>query len=221
MLLFAEVDTAHAASTCLSIGGGASQGSVGTALQFTAQCCSAAPTLPDHGWMLGGLLLVIGLLAMGRASKLASLTVLMAIVSFARPASGQSCGGPFSWQAQSASETFTGTGPSFSFTPTAPGTFVVTLADSVETAPSVTVQVLSLVISQVQTRGLSGASDEFVEIYNPAPGPMTFDATWVVKMMSATSGCGTSYTTLFSGGGQVIPSHAHILYSSATGTSET
>ena len=69
-----------------------------------------------------------------------------------------------------------------------------------------------LVISQVKTRGMNGGSDEFVEIYNPGNVAVTFDATWTLQDQSAATGCGTGYATRFTGAGQVIPPHGHILY---------
>jgi hypothetical protein len=80
-------------------------------------------------------------------------------------------------------------------------------------------------ISQVKTRGLNGGSDEWVEIYNPASTPVTFDATWALKARNATlglSGCATvAYGTRFNGGGQAIPGHGHILYANSAGFSES
>ena len=138
-----DLGVSRAASACLSIGGSTAPVSLGATLQFTAQCCSAVPALPDHGWGLATLLVITGMLALGgrRAKKIGLLTLSIAVLGFARPATGQSCGAPFSWHAQSANEVFPGTGASFSFTPTLAGTFVVSLSDSVETAATVTVQV--------------------------------------------------------------------------------
>ncbi len=71
-----------------------------------------------------------------------------------------------------------------------------------------------LFISQVQTRGDAGGNDDFVELYNPTDAPVTFDVTWTVKARSALPGttCTTnSLATRFSGTGQIIPPHGHIL----------
>src|SRR5262249_23618669 len=90
------------------------------------------------------LLLVAGVLVLGRAKRLGIGTLLLGCVAlFARPAQAASCGAPFQWQAQSARELFTGTAASFSFTPLLPGTVVITLSDSSEAASPVTVQVVS------------------------------------------------------------------------------
>jgi hypothetical protein len=52
-----------------------------------------------------------------------------------------------------------------------------------------------------------------------------FDATWSLKARNATagmSGCVTAgYGSRFTGGGQTIPAHGHILYANATGFSES
>ena len=73
-----------------------------------------------------------------------------------------------------------------------------------------------LVLSQVQSRGVLGGSDEFVELYNPTSGPVTFDASWTVKARSATGGvaqcANAAMTTRFAGAGQIIPAHGHILH---------
>ena len=79
-----------------------------------------------------------------------------------------------------------------------------------------------LLISQIQTRGINGGSDEWVELYNPGSAPVTFDSTWSFDARSATGGCVTgSYTTRFSGAGQIIPAHGHILYANSFGFSES
>lgn len=77
-----------------------------------------------------------------------------------------------------------------------------------------------LVISQVQTRGDNGGNDEFVEIYNPSSAPVLFDASWSLKARSAIGGvssCTTnSLATRFTGGGQTIPAHGHVLFTNMT-----
>jgi hypothetical protein len=144
---FASFD-ARAAS-CLSISGSTSPVPLGATLQFSAQCCAATPALSSAtAWALGGATLVLGLLATGRVGRKAARHNLFLLVLFEllalqeRPVSAQSCGGPFHWTAQSGPQQFTGTGPTFSFTPTSAGTFVVTLQDATETATA-TVSVLA------------------------------------------------------------------------------
>ena len=66
-----------------------------------------------------------------------------------------------------------------------------------------------LVISQVQTRGDAGASDELVELYNPTGSPVIFDNTWTLQARSSTS---ANYTSRAIGAGQSIPAHGHILF---------
>jgi hypothetical protein len=65
-----------------------------------------------------------------------------------------------------------------------------------------------LLISEVQTRGSAGASDEFVEIYNPMSVAVTFDATWKLESRSSVAG---AYSGRFAGSGQSIPPHGHLL----------
>jgi hypothetical protein len=80
-------------------------------------------------------------------------------------------------------------------------------------------------LSQVKTRGLNGGADEWVEIYNPGTVAVTFDSSWALKARNATVGtssCATAlYGTRFTGGGQMIPPHGHILYANAAGFSES
>ncbi len=80
-------------------------------------------------------------------------------------------------------------------------------------------------LSQIRTRGLNGGLDEWVEIYNPGPTPVTFDSTWGLKARNATGGVSTcataNYGIRFNGGGQVIPAHGHILYATDAGFSES
>jgi hypothetical protein len=82
------------------------------------------------------------------------------------------------------------------------------------------------VISQLQTRGVTGGLDEFVELYNPGSAPVTFDSSWSFQVRNASSGlsgcAAANYATRFSGTGQVIPPHGHILFVNTSGNySET
>jgi len=79
-----------------------------------------------------------------------------------------------------------------------------------------------LVISDIQTSGKNGASDEFVTLYNPTENPITIDAAWMLKSLRLTSPPG-SYQTRWTGGGgpASIPARGHYLivgssYSGAT-----
>jgi hypothetical protein len=77
----------------------------------------------------------------------------------------------------------------------------------------------NLVISQVQSRGTGGGNDEFIEIYNPTASSITFDATWSVTDRNATGGlgsCTTAASTLYTGTGQVIASHKHLLLTTSS-----
>jgi hypothetical protein len=65
-----------------------------------------------------------------------------------------------------------------------------------------------VVLSEIRSRGPGGASDEFVELYNPTSQPVTLDNTWKLEVRSATA---ASYSTRFTGAGQVIPAHGHFL----------
>ncbi len=76
-----------------------------------------------------------------------------------------------------------------------------------------------LVISQVQSRGTAAGNDEFVEIYNASSAPITFDASWTVTVRNATGGVATcaaaTPSVLFTGSGQVIGAHKHLLFATS------
>jgi len=65
-----------------------------------------------------------------------------------------------------------------------------------------------LVISEVRSRGLSGAADEFVEIYNPTSAPVTLDPLWKIESRNAG---GSVYATRWTGSGETIPAYGHFL----------
>ncbi|HVY49220.1 MAG TPA: hypothetical protein VHB21_25190, partial [Minicystis sp.] len=75
----------------------------------------------------------------------------------------------------------------------------------------------ALVISEVQSRGSAGGNDEFVELYNPTASAVVVDATWTLLFRSIESGCSTTDELLFTGAGQSIPSHGHLLVAAAGG----
>jgi hypothetical protein len=66
----------------------------------------------------------------------------------------------------------------------------------------------SLVISQIRSRGAGGASDEFVELYNAGASSVTLDNTWTLDGRSST---GSSFSGRWTGAGQLLPSHGHLL----------
>jgi hypothetical protein len=74
-----------------------------------------------------------------------------------------------------------------------------------------------LYLSEVQTRGDAGGSDDFVEIYNPTNIAVTFDSTWTVWTRSAATNPCAALNKRITGSGQVIPPHGHALFANATG----
>jgi hypothetical protein len=73
-----------------------------------------------------------------------------------------------------------------------------------------------LVISEVRSRGASGAADEFVELYNPTSSAVTLDSTWT---LTGRADNGANYTSRWAGSAsKSIPSHGHFLIA---GTSYT
>jgi large repetitive protein len=75
-----------------------------------------------------------------------------------------------------------------------------------------------LLISEVRSRGKTGAGDEFVELYNPTDAAVTADARWTLQARSAVGDCATlTPVDLWTGSGEVVPAHGHLLIA-ATGT---
>ncbi len=74
-----------------------------------------------------------------------------------------------------------------------------------------------LVISEIRSRGAGGASDEFVELYNPTSSAVTLDSTWKLEGRSNSTG---AYSGRWTGTGKVIASHGHFLLG-GTGYAQT
>jgi hypothetical protein len=66
----------------------------------------------------------------------------------------------------------------------------------------------SVLISEVRSRGVGGAADEFIELYNPSDTDVTLDASWTVDGRSDTS---KAYSARWVGTGLPIPAHGHFL----------
>jgi hypothetical protein len=69
-----------------------------------------------------------------------------------------------------------------------------------------------LVVSELRTRGPAGATDEFVELYNPTDQDVVLDDTWVVDARSWSAG---DYGQRWAGAGEVLPAHHHYLIGGA------
>jgi len=65
-----------------------------------------------------------------------------------------------------------------------------------------------LVLSQIRTRGLSGASDEFVELYNAGSSPITLDTGWTLVARSSNA---ATFGTRWTSANQVVPAEGHLL----------
>jgi len=63
-------------------------------------------------------------------------------------------------------------------------------------------------ISEVRARGLGGANDEFVELFNPGTSSLVLSSTWTISSRSDSAG---SYTVRYTGAGQTVPAGGHIL----------
>lgn len=65
-----------------------------------------------------------------------------------------------------------------------------------------------LVISEIRSRGVGLASDEFIELYNPTSSAVTLDTGWLVEGRSAAV---SGYAKRWQGSGKSIPAHGHYL----------
>ncbi len=74
---------------------------------------------------------------------------------------------------------------------------------------------MHMVISEVRTRGVAGAGDEFVELYNPTGAAILLDASYTLSARSSTA---PSYTTRWTGTGQMVGAHRHFLIAGANYT---
>lgn len=70
-----------------------------------------------------------------------------------------------------------------------------------------------LLISELRTRGPTGAADDFVELYNAGSVPVTFDSGWTLESRSEGA---PSYTVRYTGAGQVIAPRQHLLLVGST-----
>jgi hypothetical protein len=69
-----------------------------------------------------------------------------------------------------------------------------------------------VLLSEVRTRGQGGTHDELVELYNPLGVAVTLDAGWTLHVRSAIGACASNAEkVLFTGSGQVIAPHGHLL----------
>lgn len=98
-------------------------------------------------------------------------------------------------------------------TPTATATFTPT---AIFTATNTPIPAAHVVISEFRTRGPKGASDEFVELYNPSGADINIGG-WVIKR---SSGCGSTINTLVTIDNNVIlKAGQHYLLASNTNSS--
>jgi len=102
-------------------------------------------------------------------------------------------------------------------TATVTATLGASLASATITITPATCSTAHLVISEIRSRGAAGASDEFVELYNPTNAPVTVDASWTLEARSNTA---TAYSSRWAGSGIGIPAHGHFLLAS-TGYTQT
>jgi hypothetical protein len=65
-----------------------------------------------------------------------------------------------------------------------------------------------LVISEIQSRGAAGGSDEFIDLYNPTGAAVTLDSTWSIE---ARSNASSSFGSRWAGTSKPIPSLGHYL----------
>jgi len=67
-----------------------------------------------------------------------------------------------------------------------------------------------VVISQIRSRGVGGATDEFIELFNPTNAPVLLDSGWTLDARAA-SLTSVVYSNRWTGAGSVLPPHSHFL----------
>jgi hypothetical protein len=65
-----------------------------------------------------------------------------------------------------------------------------------------------VVFSEIQSRGVKGGADEFIELYNPTANDITLDNTWTIDGRAHDK---AMYSARWTGTGKVIPAHGHFL----------
>jgi hypothetical protein len=76
-----------------------------------------------------------------------------------------------------------------------------------------------LLISEARTRGVGGSLDELVELYNPGKIAVIVDSSWTLSVRSAVGACATDAASVkFTGAGQTLPPHGHLLIVGSTYT---
>jgi len=67
-----------------------------------------------------------------------------------------------------------------------------------------------LLISEVRSRGAGGASDDFIELYNPTDAPIQLDSSWNIEAIKIELGSIT-YSKRWVGNGSTVKAHGHYL----------
>lgn len=73
-----------------------------------------------------------------------------------------------------------------------------------------TCAITHLLISEVRSRGPGGASDDFIELYNPTSAPIQLDSSWIIEAIKVELGSIT-YSKRWVGNGSTIKAHGHYL----------
>jgi hypothetical protein len=92
---------------------------------------------------------------------------------------------------------------------TTTSTTSATTTSSTTTSSAPACPVGHLLISEIRTRGPKGASDEFLELFNPTDSTITLDGHWTIE--AQTLGSGYQYTTHWTGQGLPIGPRRHFL----------
>jgi hypothetical protein len=81
-------------------------------------------------------------------------------------------------------------------------------ASSASSSSGASCPVDHLLISQIRSRGVGGADDEIVDLYNPTSAPVMVDSSWTLQARGTGA---LSYDVRWTGDGSVIPAYGHYL----------
>lgn len=72
-----------------------------------------------------------------------------------------------------------------------------------------------VVLSELRTRGPNKGNDDFIELFNASPSPVTFDSSWKVEARSSSA---SGYGARWTGNGETVPAFGYFLIANGDST---